>query len=180
MGAKEDTSEHAPLCRWIIAGIKVDLMTSDDQALGFSNRWYAHALQTSRRYTLADGSTIELVSAVAFLATKLEAYKGRGSGDCLRSKDIEDVIAILDGRPEIVIEVGESEGARRKNKCEIPRSRGAGFRFELETGPQETPRKAAGAETRGVSRSAAEHPGCLVDLDAHLGAEQRSPSGPIL
>jgi len=108
LGAKEDTSEDAPLCRWIIAGITVDLMTSDDQALGFSNRWYPYALKNSRQHTLADGSTIELVSAVAFLATKLEAYNGRGRGDCLRSKDIEDVIAILDGRPEIVIEVSES------------------------------------------------------------------------
>lgn len=110
LGAKEDTSEDAPLCRWIVDGIKVDLMTPNEEPLGFTNRWYPYALQTSRPHKLPNGSTIEVVSAVAFLATKLEAYKGRGRGDCLQSKDLEDVIAVLDGRPEISIEVAEAAG----------------------------------------------------------------------
>jgi hypothetical protein len=46
-----------------------------------------------------------MVSAPYFLVTKLEAFDGRGGGDYLMSHDIEDIIAVLDGRPGIVTEV---------------------------------------------------------------------------
>ncbi len=36
------------------------------------------------------------------MATKLEAYLGRGNGDPLTSQDIEDILILLDGRPEII------------------------------------------------------------------------------
>lgn len=46
-----------------------------------------------------------MVTAPYFLSTKMEAFNGRGRGDYLLSHDIEDMIAVLDGRPEIVNEV---------------------------------------------------------------------------
>lgn len=49
--------------------------------------------------------SILLVSAVAFVATKLEAFTGRGRGDYLSSHDIEDVLNIVDGREELATEV---------------------------------------------------------------------------
>ncbi len=39
------------------------------------------------------------------LATKLEAWNGRGCGDHLRSHDLEDVILLVDGRSEITDEI---------------------------------------------------------------------------
>lgn len=39
------------------------------------------------------------------LATKLEAYLGRGEGDLLGSRDFADIVALVDGREEIVAEV---------------------------------------------------------------------------
>ena len=50
-----------------------------------------------------------MVSAPYFLITKLEAFAGRGKGDYLMSHDMEDIIAVLDGRPEIVNEVKSVE-----------------------------------------------------------------------
>lgn len=98
LGAKEDTSEDAPTCRWLIHGLKVDVMSPNEEILGFSNRWYPLALETAVKHRLRDGTTIDLIQGAVFLATKLEAYRDRG-GDCLVSKDAEDVIALLDGRP---------------------------------------------------------------------------------
>jgi hypothetical protein len=46
-----------------------------------------------------------MVSAPYFLITKLEAVDGRGNGDYLMSHDIEDIIAVLDGRPSLIAEV---------------------------------------------------------------------------
>ena len=40
--------------------------------------------------------------------TKLAAFNDRGNGDYLGSSDIEDVVAVLDGRPGIIDEIKES------------------------------------------------------------------------
>lgn len=50
-----------------------------------------------------------MVSAPYFLITKLEAFDGRGKGDYLMSHDIEDIVAVLDGRPELIAEVGTAK-----------------------------------------------------------------------
>jgi hypothetical protein len=46
-----------------------------------------------------------LISPPAFLGTKLEAFHGRGGGDFLASHDLEDIITLVDGRPELSKEV---------------------------------------------------------------------------
>jgi hypothetical protein len=51
-----------------------------------------------------------LVSPVYFCASKLEAFAGRGKGDFAASKDLEDFIAVIDGRSELVGEVRSAEG----------------------------------------------------------------------
>jgi hypothetical protein len=50
-----------------------------------------------------------MVSAPLFLATKLEAFYGRGNSDYMASHDLEDLIAVLDGRATIVSEIKRSE-----------------------------------------------------------------------
>jgi len=37
-----------------------------------------------------------------FIATKLEAFRGRGGGDVVTSHDLEDIVMVIDGRPELV------------------------------------------------------------------------------
>jgi len=46
-----------------------------------------------------------VIAAPYFLATKLAAFDDRGDEDFLLSRDMEDIVAVLDGRPEIVEEV---------------------------------------------------------------------------
>jgi hypothetical protein len=48
---------------------------------------------------------IRVVTAPYFLATKVEAFRGRGDGDFLASHDLEDLIFVIDGRSMIVEEV---------------------------------------------------------------------------
>lgn len=42
------------------------------------------------------------------IATKLEAWSGRGGGDHPRSHDLEDIITLIDGRVEVVEEVNDA------------------------------------------------------------------------
>jgi len=107
-GFKQDLSENAPICRWLVDVIKVDIMPTQEEILGFSNRWYLPAIKNADHIKLENELTIKLVSPPYFLATKIDAFKGRGGGDYMASHDMEDIITILDGRPEIVSEIRSS------------------------------------------------------------------------
>lgn len=104
-GFKEDLDESAPVCRWRIDGIAVDVMPTDTEILGFSNQWYAQALQQATVTEVAEGMMIRVVTGPYFLATKIEAFYSRGRGDFMSSHDMEDIVTLLDGRPEITEEV---------------------------------------------------------------------------
>jgi len=108
-GFKEDVSDDAPICRWITDQVILDVMPTDTRILSFGNKWYAPAAANGEIVLLPSGKQIHTVSAPYFLITKLEAFDGRGNGDYQMSHDIEDIIAVLDGRPEITNEVRQSE-----------------------------------------------------------------------
>ena len=50
------------------------------------------------------GETFKIISAPYFCATKLEAIFNRGKGDFYHH-DLEDIIAVVDGRQELLAEV---------------------------------------------------------------------------
>lgn len=103
--ARDVTSDV--ICRWVHkdSGMQFDLMPVQPEVLGFSNRWYPYAVETAKPADVGAGITLRLVSAVAFVATKLEAFAGRGGGDYLGSHDIEDILNIVDGREELADEL---------------------------------------------------------------------------
>jgi hypothetical protein len=104
LGLAEDTSPGAPLCRWRRGDFIVDVMPIDEHVLGFSNRWYPRAIETAQTFDVA-GHDVSVVTPALFIATKLEAFHGRGGGDVIASHDLEDIIAVVDGRREIVADV---------------------------------------------------------------------------
>lgn len=83
-------------------------MPCDEAILGFSNKWYKAAVKNYNIINLA-GIEIKVVSAPYFLATKIEAFLGRGNNDFMLSSDLEDIITVLDGRSEIIAEVKATE-----------------------------------------------------------------------
>lgn len=105
LGFKEDSSENAPICRWTSGKAILDVMPLDEKILGFSNRWYADAMGSAQEFPLSPGLTIRVVTGPYFLATKLEAFKGRGHNDYAFSHDLEDIIAVVDGRPALAGEI---------------------------------------------------------------------------
>lgn len=116
-GFVEDMSPDAPVCRWKGGDVILDIMPTDERILGFGNKWYEAASQNADTKTLASGKSIRMVSAPYFLITKLEAFEGRGNGDYLMSHDIEDIIAVLDGRPVIFDEVLQAEDLLKEELC---------------------------------------------------------------
>ena len=107
-GFREDTSDGAPLCRWVKGDIVLDVMPLDEETLGFTNRWYRAAMEAAEGYEISPGLVIKVVSPPYFCATKMEAFDGRGNGDYLASHDLEDIIAVIDGREDLVNEIQQA------------------------------------------------------------------------
>lgn len=112
LGLAEDTTPGAPLCRWRRNDLIVDVMPVSKRILGFSNRWYQAAIETARSLNIA-GHDVRVVTPALFIATKLEAFHGRGGDDVWASHDLEDIIAVVDGRPEIANDIAAADAEVR-------------------------------------------------------------------
>ena len=108
-----------PPYRFRSGSLTLDLMPVDASILGFSSRWYAQALDSAVPVQLPGGPSIRIVTPACFLATKLEAFEDRGGGDYLTSHDLEDVLSVVDGRPQIVAEVADADLALRRYVAEV-------------------------------------------------------------
>lgn len=112
-GFSNDMRPGAPICRWVYGAVTVDLMPTVHDILGFANRWYPLAIETATTVALESGLSIRLISAPVFIATKLEAFRDRGhhadgQPDYLGSHDLEDIITVVDRRPELLAECAAS------------------------------------------------------------------------
>jgi len=114
-GFREDLQPDAPICRWVQGELVLDVMPSDPEVLGFGNRWYRSAIEHAVVCTLSNDVHIRHVDGPHFLATKLAAFRGRGQSDPVSSHDMEDLIAVLDGRDAIVEEVEAAPPALRRH-----------------------------------------------------------------
>ncbi|EOR96428.1 hypothetical protein ADIARSV_0331 [Arcticibacter svalbardensis MN12-7] len=95
MGFTNDI-ESGVICRYTIQGIIVDVMPTEPKVIGFSNKWYPEGFQSAVEHRLDDEVTIRRFSLVYFIATKWEAFKGRGKNDYRTSKDFEDLVYVME------------------------------------------------------------------------------------
>lgn len=102
------------ICRWHYDDLILDVMPTKEQILGFSNLWYKEAINNFTTHQLTDDIFIRTVTAPYFLGTKIEAFKTRGRTDFMTSHDFEDVIAVIDGRVELIEEIKTSNSSLRK------------------------------------------------------------------
>ena len=107
-GFMEDNSPGAPICRWRSGRDVLDIMPADGSVLGFRNAWYGVALETAVHYTLQPGIAIRIAAAPAFIATKWDAFHDRGADDWYGSADVQDIVTVVAGRPEILDELAEA------------------------------------------------------------------------
>lgn len=108
-GFANDTSQGAPICRWIYQDIKVDVMPADENILGFNNQWYPSGVGNKISKTLPDGSEIFVFSPEYYLAAKFEAHNDRGGTDLRQSHDFEDIVYILDNCTSIIENIRNSD-----------------------------------------------------------------------
>ncbi|MDO9171952.1 MAG: hypothetical protein Q7W29_08990 [bacterium] len=105
LGFKQDMERPGPICRYNCGTLILDILPCNEEVLGFGIRWYQEAFSRSLVFRLPNGKNIRCASAPSFLATKLDAFRSRGAGDLFSSRDFEDIVALIDGRPELADEV---------------------------------------------------------------------------
>lgn len=117
-GFQEDSSENAPICRWKAGSILLDVMPTNPAVFGFGSTWYHAAPAAATLQTLPSGKRIRMITAPYFLACKFAAFDSRGNGDFLMSHDMEDIVAVLDGRFEVINEIGLAPDELRRHLAE--------------------------------------------------------------
>jgi len=74
-----------------------------------AREWQAATIPHAVSCELPSGATIRAAPPVYLLAMKFEAFKGRGKGDFLGSRDFGDIVTLIDGRPELLEEFASAE-----------------------------------------------------------------------
>jgi hypothetical protein len=112
-GFQNDIREGAPICRWVVEDVTVDVMPTDEGVLGMASQWFDEAVQRAEPRDLGEGIAAPVVSEAYFLATKLTAYRDRGAKDPILSKDLEDIVTLFNGcgEPETLL-AGGSDAVR--------------------------------------------------------------------
>lgn len=106
VGFHLDQSPGAPVCRYRTTdGLVLDAMPLDGEILGFSNQWYPLVMDTAVSVDLTAGVVIRTAHPTALLATKWEAFLDRGGDDPFGSHDLEDLLMLIAGRPELTDEL---------------------------------------------------------------------------
>ncbi len=108
LGINNDTTPGAPTCRWIADGCLLDVVPVGVGVNVYTDRWSPIAIEYAQRLELEKGLWIRHVTAPFFIAIKLEAFADRGEGNYQDSQDIEDIIYLIDGRPELGVELQNS------------------------------------------------------------------------
>jgi hypothetical protein len=131
---REDIDSHV-VCRWRylddddLDDLILDAMPAAARLLGFENRWQAAALPDAARVVLPSGTAIRAIPPAYLVATKLEAFRSRGRGDHLGSRDLDDVVSLVDGRAELTGEIASSPSELRDFVAEETRGLLAHPRF---------------------------------------------------
>ena len=111
LGFHHDTRSGAPRCRWVMEGITVDVMAQGPK-LEFATEWLSEGLAAAIDHELAPGIHACVITPPCFMAAKLQAFKKRGAPngrpDYHGSKDLEDVIALVEGRTTLVAELEQA------------------------------------------------------------------------
>lgn len=99
------------------ASLVIDVMPAIAVPLGFSNPWYPAVIAGRTKCLLPSGRAIYAAPPPLLIATKVAAWRGRGAGDLLASRDAEDILTLIDGRVELADEVNLAADDVREEIC---------------------------------------------------------------
>lgn len=110
LGFVHDSSFTAHMHRWTSPeGHLFDLVPAGSHPGASGQLWDTLAIERAVTADLGNGTVVHHVDAPGFLALKFAAYRDRGSADPFASHDLEDILAIVASRGDVVSEVRTSD-----------------------------------------------------------------------
>ncbi|MCB0836502.1 MAG: hypothetical protein KDD63_04765 [Bacteroidetes bacterium] len=100
-GFERKDGENTLIKTWIYNGVKLNITPIHTDQIGFHNRWYEEGTFHSFSYPINDYLSVRIFNPVYYLASKVEAFLNRGGKDFRTSEDFQDIVYLLDNRPEI-------------------------------------------------------------------------------
>ncbi len=104
-GFRRPVGEEAERISWEWKGVRVDSLPNRRITSLPYNRWFLPLMKDAEKVEVLPGRGAWIASAPCFLATKLEAFWDRGKKDFLKSKDLKDILAVVNGRGELLAEI---------------------------------------------------------------------------
>ena len=104
-----DTSEGAPICRYLFDDEIVDFMPKVDTGIGESNRWYPMGVEHKQHYLINSNTAIFIMPVSYYLASKFEALNSRGGNDYRGSKDFEDIVYVVNSCHDLKEEIENAD-----------------------------------------------------------------------
>lgn len=89
------------ICRYIVQGVIVDIMPTNENVLGFSNPWYKDGFINAVSFSIDTSTEIKILDPLYFLSSKMVAFNNRGKNDGRTSTDFEDIVYLLNNRNAI-------------------------------------------------------------------------------
>jgi len=105
LGLKQSRDPDDPVCRWKYRGLKIDIMPAKGEFFGFTNDWYEEGIARAVEKKITEGLTIPVFNPVYLFADKINTFCDRGKEDYFASHDFEDIIRLVDGYPDLILEI---------------------------------------------------------------------------
>lgn len=115
-GFTQPLDPNWPPVAWMWKGCRIDFMhCSRNPGIGFGN--LMEVMESAEAHQLETGDWIWRVSAPGFVAMKFAAWADRGGGKFLGAEaghDAQDIVAVLDGRPDFEQDLDRASMALRR------------------------------------------------------------------
>ncbi len=109
VGFRRPHDEEAEMMvSWEWEGVRVDSLPHRSIQFMPHNRWFVFLMKDAEQVEVLPGCRAWRASAPCFLATKFEAFFSRGMNNFLKSKDIGDILAVVNGRSELLQEIQQA------------------------------------------------------------------------
>ncbi len=96
------------ICLFHLGEIEVDIMPVHTPEILPPSRMLELGFQSAEPFQLADDLEVFALSAPSLLAAKLEAFFERGIRQLPTSKDLDDIVALFDGRMRLTDEISDA------------------------------------------------------------------------
>jgi predicted nucleotidyltransferase len=116
IGFSEDMNSEVT-CRFKKGDMILDVIPTDPKILGFSNIWYVDGFK-NHVVKKVETQDIKVFALPYLVASKIEAFKGRGKNHFTASHDLEDIVTLFDGCSKIVTEI-QSSGPKVRSYLQV-------------------------------------------------------------